>query len=118
MTSWFIVSWDNTGVEYCEDITAYHPDEWAKTHLLNTIKTNEVSHNPLSGLVNSLTLRARFNSQRHYEIFIFTADEGIDVDDIRTWYTTDPQGFADWVREFYMKKIYSDRVSGQKLVIV
>lgn len=61
-------------------------------------------------------LRARYNSQRNYEIYIITATAGIDVEDIREMFENDPQGAADTIRRIG-HKYYSDRQTGDRVVI-
>ena len=61
-------------------------------------------------------LRARYNSQRHYEIYLITATPGITEDDIRDMFEADPQTAADTIRRIG-EKFYSDR-QNQKAVIV
>lgn len=115
----FLVSWDNSGVEFLEDITKYHPNEWAKLNLLQSIKDGtQMPPNPLSERVTHLTLRARFNNHRHYEIYVFSATEGIGFDDITTWTDEDPQGFANFVRENHLLKLYDDRVKPDQYKII
>ena len=58
--------------------------------------------------INTWTLRARYNSQRHYEIYIITAVPGIDTDDIRNMFEADPQSAADTIRRIG-QKYYSQR---------
>ena len=60
-------------------------------------------------------LRARYNSQRHYEIYIITADSGITEDDIRDMFEADQQSAADTIRRIG-EKYYSDRVTKEKLI--
>ena len=55
-------------------------------------------------------LRARYNSQRHYEIYLITATPGITEDDIRDMFEADPQTAADTIRRIGHKH-YSDRQS-------
>lgn len=61
-------------------------------------------------------LRARYNSQRHYEIYTFSADPGIDVNEIRDMFEADPQHAADTIRRIG-HKFYSDRREENKIVI-
>ena len=61
-------------------------------------------------------LRARYNTQRHYEIYLITATPGIGEDDIRDMFEADPQTAADTIRRIGHKH-YSDR-QNQKAVIV
>lgn len=48
--------------------------------------------------LNHWELRARFNTQRNYEIYIVTATPGIDEDDIVGMFNADPQTAADTIR--------------------
>lgn len=116
-TRYFLVSWDNLGVEYLEDITKYLPDEWAKSHLFSSIKEGEpIPNNPLSQTITAITLRARFNTQRHYEIYIFGAAEGITFDDIKLMTEETPQEFADLVRANYSLKLFDDRAPKKPVI--
>ena len=48
--------------------------------------------------INMWRLRAQFNTQRHYEIYIITATADIGQDDIRDMFEADPQTAADTIR--------------------
>ena len=61
-------------------------------------------------------LRARYNSQRHYEIYIITAVSGITEDDIRDMFQADPQTAANTIRRIGHKH-YSDRQEPNRTVI-
>ena len=61
-------------------------------------------------------LRARYNSQRHYEIYVITATPGIDEEDIREMFDDNPQSAADTIRRIG-HKFYSDRRSEDRVVI-
>jgi hypothetical protein len=98
----FLVSWDCTGLEAVINVTDYEKEiTWA------TLK-NEDPPVRLGSMVNHLMLRARANSQRHYEIYTMNVADGISDEDIRTMFESDPQGSADLIRD-RGNKIYSDR---------
>jgi len=61
-------------------------------------------------------LRARANSQRHYEIYVITATPGISEDDIRDMFEANPQEAADTIRRIG-HAYYSDRVQEDRVVI-
>jgi len=61
-------------------------------------------------------LRARANSQRHYEIYTFSASDDVDIDDIREMFESNPQVAADTIRRIG-HQIYSDRVADHQVVI-
>lgn len=60
-------------------------------------------------------LRARYNSQREYEIYIITATPGIGEDDIREMFDTDPQTAADTIRRIG-HKFHSDRTAKERVI--
>jgi hypothetical protein len=102
MSNLFLVSWDCQGLEAVINITDYEKETtWA------TLK-NEDPPVRLGSMVNHLMLRARANSQRHYEIYTMNVEEGISDEDIRGMFESDPQGSADLIRD-RGNKIYSDR---------
>ena len=98
----FIMAWDCNGLEAVINITDYEKETtWA------TLK-NEDPPVKLGSIVNHMMLRARANSQRHYEIYTMTVQEGITDEDIRSMFESDPQGSADLIRD-RGNQIYSDR---------
>jgi len=102
MSNLFLVSWDCQGLEAVINVTDYEKETtWA------TLK-NEDPPVRLGSMVNHLMLRARANSQRHYEIYTMNVEEGISDEDIRGMFESDPQGSADLIRD-RGNKIYSDR---------
>jgi hypothetical protein len=102
MSNLFLVSWDCTGLEAVINITDYEKETtWA------TLR-DEDPPAKLGSIVNHLMLRAKANSQRHYEIYTMQVQEGIADEDIREMFNSDPQGSADLIRD-RGNKIYSDR---------
>jgi hypothetical protein len=61
-------------------------------------------------------LRARFNTQRHYEIYAIGVDGTITQEDIRDMFETDPQYAADLIRA-RGERIYSDRRSQRDAIV-
>lgn len=114
---YFLLSWDQEGFECVQDITAYHPDNWDKQQLMQALKTNKVDKNPLLQQISMMNLRARYNSQRHPEIYVVGADEGIEEQDLREWSDRDPQGLVDWVRQYHFHKIFDGRGNPDRVVI-
>ena len=119
----FIVSWDSTGLEACVDIT----DKLSRSENFEKEKIFDLLKNPnarpandaqksLNGMIHGMMLRAKFNPQRNYEIYILTATAGIERQDIVDWFEASPQAAADRTREIG-SKLYSDRRT-QKAVIV
>ena len=114
---YWIVSWDNLGVEFCEEITEHHPDNWAKDHLFDSIKQSKKVEKKMSFSMQALILRAQFNTHRHYEIYVFTTDDDIGFKEIKKWFTDTPQAFADWVRKHHSYKVYSDRKITKDVIV-
>ena len=114
---YYIVSWDFHGVEFFEEITEHHPDNWAENYLFDSIKASKRVSKSFGFNLTHLKLRAQMNSHRHYEIYVFTSDDEIGPDEIRAWFTADPQGFADWVRLSHSLKIWDDRAKTKAAII-
>lgn len=70
---------------------------------------------PTEPNLNHWKLRARYNTQRHYEIYLVDCGEEITEHMIREWFDTDPQGAADLIRERGIQ-IYSDRLTQQRVI--
>jgi hypothetical protein len=107
-TSTFVVVWDNTGLEYVGNVTEDEQRRvWGK---LNSKPVSSQLPN-----VNHLLLRARYNSQRHYEIYLISATDGITTDDIRDMFEASPQTAADTIRRLG-HCYYSDRATRQPVI--
>ena len=101
--------WDNTGLECVIDITEREQMQaWAQL---------QDQEGPSAIPINMLILRARYNSQRHYEIYAVTATEGITKDDITEMFENSPQTAADTIRRLG-RCIHSDRVNQSEVKIV
>ena len=103
----FAIMWDNTGLE----AVTRAPHEADRTWALLQNKPPPDMPN-----LNMWKLRARYNSQRHYEIYLITAVPGINEDDIRGMFNNNPQAAADTIRRIG-QQVYSDRVDKNRTVI-
>ena len=107
----FLLSWDMLGLEAAINISEIEKDAtWA---LLQ-----DKPGPRLSGIVNAVMMRARMNSQRHYEVYTVTMEESITEEDIKEMFEANPQGMAELIRE-RGRKVYSDRIAdnnGVKIV--
>jgi hypothetical protein len=97
----FAVMWDCNGLEAVEQV----PDP-----ALTTFAVLQGTQPPQMPNLNSWSLRARFNTQRNYEIYIVHATPEITREDIREMFEADPQTAADTIRRLG-HKFYSDRAS-------
>lgn len=104
---YFAIMWDCQGLE----AVARVPDPADTTFAL--LKGVEPPRPPN---IMHWELRARYNSQRHYEIYLISAVAGINEDDIREMFEANPQVAADTIRRIGHKH-YSDRREDNKIVI-
>jgi hypothetical protein len=109
MNHQFVIMWDCNGLEFIEDLTEVEQNvTWASLK-------GETPKMPPN--LNHMILRARYNSHRHYEIYIIEAVDGISKDDIAEMFESSPQQAADTIRRLG-KNLYSDRVDSSKVKIV
>ena len=80
-----------------------------------TLKGEPVSETAVPNY-NHLLLRARVNSQRHYEIYTCEAVDGITAEDIREMFEISPQSAADTIRRLG-HCLYSDRAEKNRVLI-
>jgi hypothetical protein len=111
MTHQFLVMWCNEGLEYVADITA---DQ--KRVVWENLQGRDSPRHSYANPFH-LKLRAQFNPQRHYEIYIVDGADGIGEDDIREMFANDPQGSADLIRSKGIQ-FHSDRAETNRTVIV
>jgi hypothetical protein len=110
-TNIFLISWDVQGIEAVINITEIDKEAtWA-------VLRDEKPAQSLSTLVNAVMLRARYNSQRHYEVYTITVEESITEEDIREWFDHSGQSAADLIRK-RGHKIYSNRINIEKANIL
>ncbi len=94
----FICYWDSNGFEVIKDMTT-----WERQCLLDTISGKALSNPPIS--LNMLVLRARFNPQRHPEIWTFNTGEDFEEETLWEYANESPQVLVDLIRA-KGKKIY------------
>ena len=115
---YILTSWDREGFECLQDISGKHPDTWDKGQLFEALKGNTPQKNPLAQQIEMMKLRARFNSQRCYEIYVFTTEDNIEFKEVEDWMIADPQSLVNWIREKHYVKVYSDYEPNRKPAIV
>jgi hypothetical protein len=107
-TNRFAVMWDCNGLEAVEQL----PDPAETTFAL--LKGTEPPKPQFN--IMHWRLRAQFNPQRHYEIYVFDTVKGITAEDIRDMFEASSQTAADTIRRIGTV-FYSDRQT-QKAMIV
>jgi hypothetical protein len=103
----FAVMWDCNGLEAVEQI----PDP-----ALATFAVLQGREPPRPPNINTWRLRARFNTQRNYEIYIVHATPEITREDIREMFEANPQTAADTIRRLG-HKFYSDRATQPRAIV-
>jgi hypothetical protein len=103
----FAVMWDCNGLEAVEQV----PDP-----ALTTFAVLQGTQPPQMPNLNMWSLRAKFNTQRNYEIYIVHATPEITQEDIREMFEADPQTAADTIRRLG-QKFYSDRATQPRAIV-
>ena len=96
----YICMWDENGFEVIKDCTS-----WERETFLNTIAGKELTPAPVN--LQALTMRARFNPQRAYEIYTFNTEESLDEDALWEIAYENSQALVDLIRE-RGKKLYGN----------
>jgi len=119
----FILSWDNTGLEACVDITKDRDqsETFEQGKLFDIIRDpDSVLRNEhlakVNQMVGMMIVRARANPQRHYEIYTVTSDRTVTAKDLRDLFESTPQEAADMIRE-RGTKLFSDRANKKHILI-
>jgi predicted RNA-binding protein (virulence factor B family) len=102
--------WCNEGLEYCVDVT-----EDQQQRMWDRLKGQALRETAVPNY-NHLLLRARVNSQRHYEVYTCEATDGITAEDIREMFDASPQSAADTIRRLG-HCLHSDRATNDRVVI-
>ena len=106
----FLVMWDCTGLECVIPYTNPAHDE------LIAVLSDKPLKNTIDKTLWAMTMRARFNSQRYYEIYSVNAVDGIEKEDIEQMFENSPQEAANTIRRLG-QKLFSDRPDTSKHVI-
>jgi hypothetical protein len=116
MSYHFIAVWDMLGLESIFDVDEAKKilDEYEKRKCLAILKgtpLNEPNPNPIP--LQLILLRARFNSQRNYEIYEFTSE--LDISEVKKLFENDPQTIVNWIRKNGYKVFGSATTFKQKI---
>lgn len=102
----FLLSWDCYGLEACVDVTndVERGNDFEKESLFQRITNPEQEpHNEHVAKINKMftmmSLRARFNPQRNYEIYLLNTTNSLTKEDIIEWFEDSPQDAVNKVRE-------------------
>jgi hypothetical protein len=108
--------WDMNGLESLINVTQIEKEhkQWEKENIFRILKEENQTLKPAHVPLEMMIMRAKFNSQRHYEIYTF--DSELSEQDISETFQHSPQVMANAIRKVGYK-FYSDRAT-QKAVIV
>lgn len=108
--------WDMFGLEALINVTQIEKEheQWEKENIWRILKEQNETVRPAHVPLHQMILRAKCNSQRHYEIYTF--DSELSEQDIRETFEDSPQVIADAIRNVGYK-FYSNRAT-KKAVIV
>lgn len=110
----YLIYWCSEGLESVTPVGHYEQIDVDNTFRI--LQDQDPMRNPVNTIIQSMILRARYNSHRHYELYAITAADGITGPDIEQMFNASPQGAADTVRSIGVK-LYSDRAVKKRVVI-
>jgi len=111
MSDTIALMWDCNGLEAAANVSDIRRKlVWAN------LKGEDTGRMAVEPNLTLWQLRAQFNPQRNYEIYLLEVSEGIAVADIREAFEADPQAMADTVRRIG-HRVYSDRATGERVIV-
>ena len=115
-TTRFVVMWDMNGLESLINVSKIEKEhqQWEKENIFRVLKEDNTTLKPAHVPLDMMILRAKFNSQRHYEIYTF--DSELSEQDIIKTFEDSPQVIADAIRNVGYK-FYSDRATKSAVIV-
>jgi hypothetical protein len=98
--------WDCHGIEAIIPITEY--EDQTKMDMWTLLKGEKPDRNPIDDIIGSMPWRARFNTERNYEIYAMDCDVSITREDLLNFWDSSPQAAADLTRAKGVR-IFSNR---------
>jgi len=93
----YLFMWNCHGIESIVPITQYEDQD--KLDMWKILKGEPTGKNPLDDILGAMTMRARFNPERSYEVYAMDCEEGITQEDLFDLWDNSPQYAADLTRE-------------------
>lgn len=91
----FLAYWSNEGLESVIDLKNLE-----REILIGLLKNeNQSFERKVNNIISGMILRARYNSNRKYEIYIFDAEKSITLEMIQEQFQECPQQIVDLIRE-------------------
>jgi len=113
-TNAYLVYWCEEGLESIIPITQY--ERWDQENTFRILNDQEPVRNPMTGVLQGMLLRARVNSQRHYELYAIDCDSSITKEDLEQMFEDTPQTAAELIRA-RGHKLYGDRANADRVKI-
>ena len=113
-TNAYLVYWSSEGLESVTPVGHYEQIDVENTFRI--LNNEDPMRNPVNTLIQTMILRARYNSHRHYELYAITAVDGITGPDIEGMFEVAPNEAAKTIRSIGIK-LYSDRAVKKRVVI-
>lgn len=113
--NYFIIMWDELGLECIIPVDMVKLGDGGD--MLAKLEDGENKYaKQINRTIWMLKMRARFNSQRHYEIYCLITNPDITEKMLREQFEYNPQGMVDLIREKGVK-IHSDRANEAPRII-
>ena len=108
--------WDMNGLESLINVSKIEKEhqQWEKENIFRILKEDNTTLKPAHVPLDMMILRAKFNSQRNYEIYTF--DSELSEQEIRKTFEDNPQVIADAIRNVGYK-FYSDRATKSAVIV-
>jgi hypothetical protein len=108
--------WDMNGLESLINVTQIEKEhkQWEKENIFRILREKNQTLKPAHVPLEMMIMRAKCNSQRHYEIYTF--DSELSEQDISKTFETSPQVIADAIRNVGYK-FYSNRATTKAVII-
>lgn len=115
-TKHYLAMWDMLGLECIFDVddALEEHNSWEKQKIVSILKEEKEPIYPKTIPLQMLILRAKVNSQRHYEIYEFTST--LSMDEIKNEFQKNPQPLVEWIRENGYR-VFSNYVKSNKKLI-
>jgi hypothetical protein len=120
----YLLSWDMTGLETVLDLTTLEQLKQQEEQMrMMQILSDPDARDPgdqtgkvINRTIQGILLRARVNSQRHYEVYTIQTDPAVSEKDMWELFNNSPQQAAELIRE-RGNQLYSARANQKTQLI-
>ncbi len=92
----YLFVWTEYGIENIVPITQF--ENWDAENMWKILQDKQPEVNPLGSIISYALIRARYNSERRYEVYAMDCEEGITEQDLYDMWENSPQYAADITR--------------------